>query len=98
MAVHFNDIPSWDAWKKASSSFLQSRAAKPKLVRIDDLIRAYPNVPGSKKRSALVDLSLALYEWAADKLERDVGTGRLEAMQALEKIVQKKLVTIPPSG
>ena len=37
--VRFNDVPSWDVWKKQSSSTFQIRSHKPRLVRIDNLIK-----------------------------------------------------------
>ena len=86
MAIHFADIPSNEVWKKMSSSFLQS-SNKPTLTAINDAIRKC--VPGY--RPALVSLSDALLAWAADKLDRKVDSGRIEAMRGLEEVVQRKL-------
>jgi hypothetical protein len=85
--VRFNDVPSWDVWKKQSSSTFQIRSHKPRLVRIDNLIKQYKR----NDRADLVALSEALVDWAADKIDRAADTGRLEAMRALEEVVQRKL-------
>ncbi len=37
--MRFNNIPTGTERQRASSSFMSSRASKPKLVRIDDLIK-----------------------------------------------------------
>ncbi len=89
--MRFEDIPTWDLWKSSSSSFLTIRANKPKLVRIDDLIKKYPQVLGPSKLNILMELKNAVIDWAADKIDRDAVTGRLPAMKALEEVVTRKL-------
>ena len=93
--MQFNDVPSWTDWQKASSSFMQRRAAKPWLVAIDKAVKAYP--AASDKRRALRDLACAIREWDGDKVERGASTGRGEAMAALFQIVRTKLDQLPPT-
>jgi hypothetical protein len=89
--MKFDNIPTWEQWKSASSSFLQIRAHKPKLVCVDNLVKQYPLAHGAAKLTVLKDLKHALTAWADDKANRQVGTGRGEAMQALWEIVLRKL-------
>lgn len=89
--MRFDNIPTWEQWKSASSSFLQIRATKPTLVRIDNLIKQYPLAQGAAKVTTLRDLKHALTAWADDKANRGVGTGRGEAMDALWDIVLLKI-------
>jgi hypothetical protein len=96
--MRFDDLPTWKEWQKKSSSFLQKRSNKPKLVAIDNLVRDYWFTPPSEDRALLISLSNALYEWAQDKIDRAVDTGRLEAMRALEEVVQRKLNALVPQG
>lgn len=67
------------------------RATKPKLVRIDNLIKKYHQVLDMGRLNILMELKDAIIDWTADKIDRDVNTGRLEAMQALQEIVLRKL-------
>lgn len=89
--MKFENIPTWEQWKNASSSFLQIRKHKPKLVAIDNLVKQYPLAQGAAKLTVLKDLKHALTAWADDKANRGVGTGRGEAMNALWDIVLLKL-------
>jgi hypothetical protein len=96
--MRFTDVPTWKEWQKASSSAFQTRSTKPKLKVVDDLIKNYPLNSIPSPRPALIDLSNGIYDWADDKLERDADTGRLEAMQALDDVVQRKLQASKPGG
>ena len=89
--MKYADIPSWRQWKSDSSSFLQWRSSKPYLVRIDKLIQEYHLSAPMSQKNILVELKDSLQQWAADKLDRQVGSGRLAAMQALADIVLRKL-------
>jgi hypothetical protein len=96
--MKFETIPTWPEWQKASSSFLQVRANKPKLARIDELIKKYHQVLDMSKLNILMELKTAILDWAADKIDRDATTGRLEAMQALLDIVVRKLYELDGWG
>jgi hypothetical protein len=88
--MKFVNIPVWEEWKKASSSS-GIRSFKPKLARIDNLVQKYHQVMDMSKINILTELKNAIIDWAADKIEREAGTGRLQAMQALEEVVLRKL-------
>lgn len=94
----FRDIPTWAQWKSRSSSFLSTRANKPKLVRIDDLVKKYHQVFDMSKINILMELKAAIIDWTADKIDRDVGTGRLQAMRELEEAVLRKLYQLDGLG
>ena len=79
----FNHIPTWPEWQRASASSMQIRAMKPKLVKIDDLVKKYHQALDMSKLNILMELRKAIEDWAADKIDRNADTGRLEAMQAL---------------
>jgi hypothetical protein len=96
--MRFENIPTWAEWQKASSSFMTIRASKPKLVRIDNLIKKYHQVFEMSKLNILMELKTAIADWAADKIDRAVTTGRLPAMQALEEIVVRKLYELDGWG
>jgi len=89
--MNFDNIPTWEQWKNASSSFMQIRATKPTLVRVDNLVKQYPVAQGAAKVTTLKDLKHAIADWDTDKIDRGVKTGRLEAMQALYDIVLRKI-------
>lgn len=74
------------------------RATKPKLVRIDNLVKKYHQVLDMGKLNVLMELKTAIVDWAADKIDRNVGTERLPAMQALEEIVVRKLYELDGWG
>ena len=94
--MQFNDVPGWTEWQKASSSFAQRRAGKPRLVAIDNLVKAYPTA--ANKRRALLNLRGAIREWAGDKLERGASSGRVEAMEVLLDVVKRKLPQLPAAA
>ena len=96
--MRFQNIPTWTEWKAASSSFMRIRAKKPKLIRIDNLIKRYHLALGMSKLNVLMELKFAIADWAADKIDRAVGTQRLPAMQALEEIVVRKLYELDGWG
>jgi len=87
----FNKIPTWPEWQRASSSFMETRAKKPLLVQIDDLIKRYHQVLDMSRLNILMELKNAIAAWAADKIDRGANTGRLAAMQALEEVVLRTL-------
>jgi|GEM_PF-1954923 len=89
--MKFDNIPTWLDWQRQSSSSMTIRATKPKLVRIDNLIKKYHQVLDMGRLNILMELKDAIIAWTADKIDRDASTGRLEAMQALQEIVLKKL-------
>ena len=92
--MKFFNIPTLEQWKTASSSFFQSASArpnKPTLVRIDDLVKKYHQVFDVAKLNILMELKDAIVAWEDDKIDRDVGTGRLGAMKALMEVVLRKL-------
>jgi len=89
--VKFDNVPTWTEWQRRSSSSMTIRAMKPKLVRIDNLVKKYHQVLDMGKLNILMELKDAIVDWMADKIERDAATGRLEAMQALEEVVIRKL-------
>lgn len=93
----FRDIPTWPVWKSQSSSFFASRN-KPKLARIDNLIKKYHQVLDMSKINILMELRSAIIDWTADKIDRNVGTGRLGAMRDLEDIVLRKLYDLDGWG
>ncbi len=70
------------------------RALKPKLVRIDSLVKKYHQVLDMGRLNILMELKSAIIDWTADKIDRDVYTGRLPAMQALEEVVLRKLLEL----
>jgi hypothetical protein len=89
--MRFETIPTWEIWKAASSSFLRIRSSNPNLARIDALIQKYHQVFDMAKLNIMMELKDAVAAWAADKIDRGVATQRLEAMQALEEVVLRKL-------
>src|SRR5512133_2863553 len=96
--MKFENIPTWPEWQHASSSFMQIRAHKPKLVRIDDLVKKYHQVLDMAKLNILMELKGAIVDWAADKIDRQAESGRLAAMQALEEVVLRKLYELDGWG
>ena len=96
--MKFENIPKWPEWQQASSSAFQIRAKKPKLVRIDNLIKKYHQVLDMSKLNILMELKKAIEDWTADKIDRNVGTGRLDAMQALQEVVLRKLYELDGWG
>lgn len=96
--MRFDNIPTWPEWKRASASFMRIRASKPKLKRIDELIKRYHKVLAMSKLNILMELRTAIAGWAADKIDRRAGTNRLPAMQALEEIVVRKLYELDGWG
>jgi len=96
--VKFNNIPTWEQWKNASSSTFQIRSSKPLLVRIDNLIKKYHQVFDASKLNILMELKDAIADWEDDKSKRDVRTGRMEAMEALMEVVLRKLYELDGWG
>ena len=96
--MKFNHIPTWPEWQRASASSMQIRALKPKLVKIDDLMKKYHQALDMSKLNVLMELRKAIEDWAADKIDRNADTGRLEAMQALLDIVVRKLYELDGWG
>ena len=96
--MKFNHIPTWPEWQRASASSMQIRAMKPKLVKIDDLVKKYHQALDMSKLNILMELRKAIEDWAADKIDRNADTGRLEAMQALLDIVVRKLYELDGWG
>ena len=92
--MYFPNIPTLGEWQRASSSTFQVRANKPKLVRIDNLIAKYHQVFDMARLNLLMELKTAVVDWAADKIERDASSGRLQAMRALEEVVVRKLTEL----
>lgn len=89
--MKFEKIPTGPEWQQASASSMTIRAMKPKLVRIDNLVKKYHQVLDMGRLNILMELKQAIIDWTADKIDRDASTGRLQAMQALEEIVLRKL-------
>lgn len=96
--MKFDNIPTWQEWQSASSSFMTIRAHKPKLVRIDNLIKKYHQVFEMSKLNILMELKNAIIDWTADKIDRNVSTGRQEAITALEDVVSRKLYELDGWG
>ncbi len=94
----FTHIPTWPEWQRASASSMQIRAMKPKLVKIDDLVKKHHQALDMSKLNILMELRKAIEDWAADKIDRNADTGRLEAMQALLDIVVRKLYELDGWG
>ncbi len=87
----FSDIPSLEEWKQKSSSFLQRRANKADVVKLDELIEQYHESTPMTRLNLLMLMNDTLAHWASDKVARGVGSGRTAAMQALEAVVLRKL-------
>jgi hypothetical protein len=94
----YKEIPTWARWKSDSSSWFTTRANKPKLVRIDNLIQKYHQVFEMSKLNILAELKTAIIDWTADKIDRNAGTGRLTAMRDLEEVVIRKLYELDGWG
>jgi len=95
MAIEFKDIPTLQDWKLATKSgFMCSKSEESKLQVIGELIDKYNHNYEIARHNILMELKDAIVDWAEGK----TGTGLLEAMQALEAIVLKKLAALDQWG
>lgn len=93
MAIHYNDVPTLEQWKRDSSVTLATRANDSVLVRIDELVDAVARAPDDGARTYIVsDLFFTLDYWLkVYKTGRGMEKGREPAVMALYKCVVDEL-------
>jgi hypothetical protein len=92
--MYFKNIPKWPVWYIERGGWDKKQMFNAKLSRIDDLIKKYHHVEDMSRLNILMELKDAIMDWADD----DYDPERLEAMQALEEVVLRKLCELDRWG
>jgi hypothetical protein len=111
--MRFDHFPTWPQWEAASTSFMEKLTAKPalaqfhptfarpnkaKVLAIDDMVKRYHKVLDMSKLNLLMQIREAIIDWATDKIDRDVGSGRLAAMKALLDVTLRTIAELDQWG